>query len=238
MCHLEEGIDITIPPDSSSGVKAFDAPSPSFEPLKQGSFTGSLEKGSPVNFYNIFINPHGNGTHTETARHIAPDGPFISDTLHKSHFMARLVTADPRETADGDRVIDKSAIDWKAFDYSNLDALIVRTLPNDLSKKTKDYTGTNPCYLDAELVSFLSEQIDHLVVDLPSVDKESDGGALAAHKAFWRPESDKRYHKTITELVYVDSKVEDGLYLLEIQTLPLKLDVSPSRLVLFGLKEI
>ena len=78
--------------------------------------------------------------------------------------------------------------------------------------------------------------IEHLLIDLPSVDREEDGGLLAGHKAFWKlPAPGGREHCTITEMIYVDPSISDGLYLLNIQTPSMTLDACPSRPVLFNM---
>jgi arylformamidase len=81
--------------------------------------------------------------------------------------------------------------------------------------------------------------IDHWVVDLPSVDREEDGGALACHRAFWglssnatTPGPEARSHATITELVYVPQGAQDGTWSLSLQVSPLANDAAPSRPVL------
>jgi hypothetical protein len=76
----------------------------------------------------------------------------------------------------------------------------------------------------------------HLLLDLPSVDREEDGGALAAHKAFWQYPEMPRLEATITEMIYVDNVIADGLYLLEIQMPAMELDASPSRPYIYPLK--
>ncbi len=43
----------------------------------------------------------------------------------------------------------------------------------------------------------------HLLIDLPSVDKENDQGKLLAHKAFWDYNGEQRMDATITEFVYI-----------------------------------
>jgi subtilisin family serine protease len=35
-----------------------------FQPVETADFIGSVEAGAPVNFRDVFINPHGHGTHT------------------------------------------------------------------------------------------------------------------------------------------------------------------------------
>ena len=77
--------------------------------------------------------------------------------------------------------------------------------------------------------------MNHLLIDLPSVDKEIDGGALAAHKKFWNMHGEVRKTSTITELIYVPNSVIDGLYLLNLQIPSMELDAVPSKPVLYKL---
>lgn len=65
-------------------------------------------------------------------------------------------------------------------------ALVIRTAPNALHKRTTDYSGTNPTYLLPSLARWAVEHgVQHLLLDLPSADREEDGGHLQAHRAFW-----------------------------------------------------
>ena len=101
-------------------------------------------------------------------------------------------------------------------------------------KMNRNYSGTNPPYLLEQTARFIVDRnIDHLLVDLPSVDKESDNGALLAHKAFWDVEGNIRLHATITEFIFVPNSVEDGTYFLNLQVAPFENDASPSRPVLY-----
>lgn len=229
--------DISISIGDGQSPIAFGAPPVKIKAYEEGGFIGSLEAGSPVNFKNIQINPHGNGTHTETARHISQDAPYISELRLVPHHVSRLVTAKPKKSKDGDEIIDFSSFDWSSLDFDGINAIVIRTLPNGNDKKRINYTGTNPAYFDHELLSWLNKRVDHLLIDLPSVDKEHDGGALKGHRAFWQIEKKPDYHKTITEMVFVDSVVEDGLYLLELQVLSLESDASPSRPILYPLRK-
>ncbi|MGB1217373.1 MAG: cyclase family protein, partial [Saprospiraceae bacterium] len=77
-----------------------------------------------------------------------------------------------------------------------------------------------------------------LLIDLPSVDREEDGGALLSHKAFWNYPKKPRTDCTITELIYIPDMVEDGMYLLNIQIASFEIDVSPSKPVLYRIKDI
>jgi hypothetical protein len=78
----------------------------------------------------------------------------------------------------------------------------------------------------------------HLLLDLPSVDREEDGGRLAAHKAFWGLPEDPRPRATITELIYAPPEVADGTYLLNIQLAAFENDASPSRPILFPMEVV
>ena len=75
--------------------------------------------------------------------------------------------------------------------------------------------------------------VEHLLIDLPSVDKEKDDGQLLAHRAFWNHPDNPKRGSTITEFIYVDNKVVDGTYLLNLQVAPFHNDAAPSRPVLY-----
>lgn len=232
--NLANPIDISIPiQNTDKQVKAFHAPDVSFQPYIAGNFVGAVDAGSPVNFTNIHINPHGNGTHTECVGHITNEGQTINQTLGAYFFSARLVTIEPEKQQNGDRVISEEQVaeKWKG---GQPEAFIIRTHPNSPSKMTYDYSGTNPPYLTPEAISFLVEKdVQHLLLDLPSVDKEEDGGELASHKMFWQYPTDPRQDATITELIYVPDKARDGFYILNLQIASFELDASPSKPVLY-----
>ncbi len=65
-------------------------------------------------------------------------------------------------------------------------ALVIRTLPNEPGKRTRDYTDMTPPYLTREAAQCIVERgIEHLVVDLPSIDRTHDEGRLTAHRLFF-----------------------------------------------------
>ena len=111
---------------------------------------------------------------------------------------------------------------------------MIRTLGNGPAKLSLNYSNTNPPYLLKEAIEFLNEiGIIHLLIDMPSIDKEVDGGKLAAHHAFWKYPEDPQLHKTITEFIYVPNEVEDGTFVLNLQIGPFENDASPSKPVLY-----
>ena len=222
---VSQGHCIAIPLDHTKAQpNAFFAPLYEAEPLKADGWIGDTREGAAVNFFNLRINPHGNGTHTECVGHISKERHAIHQTLADGFFVAQLISVYPSGLENGDRVIDQ--LEWEP----GLDAIIIRTLPNHSDKQSRHYGNTNPPYLDAAVTQRMADDnIKHLLLDLPSVDREQDDGKLSAHKAFWNFEGDLRKEATITEMIFVEDDVKDGLYLLQIQIPALMLDASPSR---------
>jgi len=233
---LSQPIDLSIRLKAGlDTVNCFWAPPVEYTPVIAGSFIGSTALGGPVNFFNIRVNPHGNGTHTECVGHIAKEPYILGDCLLEHHFIAKLVSLYPRKTEEGDRVLFRDQLE-AVLAKNEVDALIIRTLPNDDLKLRTNYSGANAPYLHHEAAQYLADcGIRHLLLDLPSVDREEDGGHLLAHKAFWQYPENPRKECTITELIYVPGTVPDGYYLLNIQTANFDLDASPSRPVVFAL---
>ena len=77
--------------------------------------------------------------------------------------------------------------------------------------------------------------VKHWLCDVPSVDREDDGGHLLAHHAWWHYPEAPRTDATITELIFVPDEAADGLYLLNLQVAPIESDAAPSRPLIFPL---
>lgn len=231
---LDKPIDISIPLRAGKeNVNAWYVPPVSIEPVRMGDWIGDVNQGGSVNFKNILFNPHGNGTHTECVGHISKEEYTINQCLKKFFFMAELITVLPDETADGDKIITKQHIENCLGDKCP-EALIIRTLDNHISKINQQYSNTNPPYLHHEAAGLMDALgITHLLIDLPSVDKEKDDGKLLAHHAFWQYPHNTQLERTITELIYVPNNVFDGTYLLNIQIASFENDASPSKPLLF-----
>src|SRR5690606_11730516 len=121
------------------------------------------------------------GTHTECLGHITKDFYSINQTLKQFVFVAELISIEP-EKFEEDGIITKNQIE-QALNGRSPEALVIRTLPNSVDKKHKNYSNTNPAYLTEEAAVFIREAgVQHLLIDLPSVDKEVDEGKLVAHK--------------------------------------------------------
>ena len=99
----------------------------------------------------------------------------------------------------------------------------------------RDWSDTNPPYLEDGFAERLCQLgIDHLLIDLPSVDKEVDGGALRAHNAFFGSDTSPRSNATISELLCVPQGLQEGPGLLAMQVAPFVNDAAPSRPVWFA----
>ncbi|SHI39383.1 Putative cyclase [Hymenobacter daecheongensis DSM 21074] len=232
-------LDISLPlAPGPEQVNCFWAEPVQFDTIRVGSFVGSVALGGSTNYQRVHLTPHGNGTHTECYGHISPDpAATLNRCLRRFLFVARLVSVLPRPQPNGDLVVllaDVQPLLEAAADAP--EALILRTLPNDAAKRHRQYSGTNPTYLEPALAHYLvARSIQHLLLDLPSVDREEDDGELLAHHAFWQYPHATRTAATITELIFVPDAVLDGLYLLNLQVTSLELDASPSKPVLYAL---
>ena len=154
------------------------------------------------------------------------------------------VSQDAEQDSTKDVSQDASQGDWVVNEESligmdlNVEVLIIRTKPNDHSKVQRQYSGTNFPYLTLSAMQRIVDAgVQHLLIDLPSVDREEDGGALAAHHLFWNVPAEPNFQKTITELIYVPNEISDGDYILNLQVSNFANDAAPSRPMLFDLTE-
>lgn len=231
-------------------------------PLRIGNFVGATNQGGSCNLAQISLIPHCNGTHTETVGHIVDASVPVCEIVPQGLVLAALLTVDLVPISEsseqyhaqpqaGDQVITAQAIQattrswphpWPQFD---VDAIVIRTLPNAESKRSRVYQSDNaPAYLTTNCMRLISESsVSHLLIDLPSVDRMHDGGELSNHHLFWnvvpksrRVDSTTRRDRTITEMIFVPDDLPDGWYLLNLQTAPFVLDAAPSRPILFPIE--
>ena len=235
-------IDFSKPLDISLSLRGDDKNpiawylgAPIIQPVRDGDFIGKVSEGASVNFNNIQFNPHGHGTHTECVGHITREFHSVNDALKTFLFTAKLISLEP-ESSGEDFVISEKQI-RKYLQQNEVEALIIRTIPNYIDKRTKKYSNTNWPYLEESAAKYIREcGIKHLLVDLPSVDKEKDSGKLLAHKAFWDHPKNTRMDATITELIYIPNKIEDGNFILNLQIASFENDATPSKPVLYKLE--
>lgn len=234
---LSKPLDISISiKGNHSNVNAWYIEEPKIIPHSEGEFIGKVSEGASTNFNDIWFNPHAHGTHTECVGHITEEFHSVNQNLKQFFFLAELITIAPEKLGD-DFVISKKQLQY-AIKNSKCKALVIRTIPNLKEKLSKQYSNTNPPYLLEEAAKFLVEiGVEHLLIDLPSVDKEKDEGKLLAHNTFWNTSGQLREEATITEFIFVDNTIKDGRYMLNIQVAPFENDASPSRPVLYKIEQ-
>jgi len=237
----------------ASRVQAFGLPHPTSQPFAFGSHVLDTQKGSGVNCRTLTLTPHGNGTHTESVSHIVNDEVAVRWAAPQGLVPAAVLTvpavkfAEAGETYGATSAGDDDVISGTALTMARraasipdafLQALIIRTgrpAPTD-----GQWTSTNPPYCTEDATLLLRQwQCEHLVLDVPSIDREDDGGLTVCHHLFWEVPPGHRLdaapaRRTITEMAVVPEDVADGTYLLNLQVPPLLTDAAPSRPLLFS----
>ncbi|WP_370226479.1 cyclase family protein [Mesoflavibacter sp.] len=233
---LSKPLDISMPiRGSKDNANAWYIEEPKIEPAQIGEWTASVKEGASINFNNIQFNPHAHGTHTECVGHITEKFYSINKCLKTFFFRAEVITVAP-EKIDEDYVISKSQLKF-LLKQRKPEALVIRTMPNTKDKLSRQYSNTNWPYLTEDAAEFIKKiGVQHLLVDLPSVDKEKDDGKLLAHKAFWDVNGKIRKNATITEFIYVKNKIQDGKYILNLQIAPFENDATPSKPILYKIE--
>lgn len=251
----DRGIDLATPIDLDGGSPgAFGLPAPTKRAFEAGGFVGDTTRGGSANCFTVTLTPHGDGTHTETVGHLVDDAVPVGELVRHELVLARVVTVTPPVRGDvddtyagrsdaADRVIDLGSLSdpLTRASMQGARALVVRTAP-EADRRGHAWVGTNPPYLtDAAAEAVRDAGIVHLLLDVPSVDREDDGGGLSAHRAFFglalgqRALTGPPTRRTVTELVVVPDACADGLYLLSLSVPRLGLDAAPSRPVLYPL---
>ncbi len=240
----------------------FATPDASRRDYEADGFVGNTTRGGSCNVDVLTVIPHCNGTHTETMAHIVRGDYFIGKTLRHGPLLAQLITVecdsanDCVETYDpplapNDKIVTaerlKAILDSVDLDkqFCRPEALIIRTLPNDETKRSREYSfDSPPPFLTNNAMTLILEfQFKHLLLDLPSVDRMQDKGRLSNHCLFWSvdvetrvPKNESTWNQTISEMIYAPEALRDGLYLLDLQVCALNTDASPSRPLLFPIE--
>ncbi len=233
---LTKPLDISMPLRASKkNVNAWYIDEPTIEPVVLDGWTASVAEGASINFNNINFNPHAHGTHTECVGHITEKVHSINQNLKQFFFLAEVITVAPENFME-DYVISKKQLQF-ALGNKKREALVVRTMPNTKEKLSAQYSHTNWPYFQKEAMEYLVKKgIKHLLIDLPSVDREKDEGELLCHNIFWNTKGKLRMDATITELIYVDNKIDDGTFFLNLQIAPFENDASPSKPILYKIE--
>ena len=225
-------IDLSLALNKHDNVNCYYLDGPSFEYFKSEAFVGSLTAGGSVNCERISFYPHASSTHTECALHVLPVDFDMRSIQIPVLQMCKIFSVQPSQIGE-DSCIDMKAIE-ALNNLENFEAIVFRTLPNEADKCSENYSGNNPVYFDPEVLSYLQNLgFKHILTDLPSIDKESDEGRLAAHKNWFLVDGKAPANRTITEVIYVPNSIADGNYVLNIQVPKIETDAVPSRILVY-----
>ena len=224
--------------------------------LKIGEFYGSVKKGGPCNVDSIKATFHTCSTHTECVGHISSNKISISEIIENRLIPTTVVSVNPKQigkekyhysTSRNELVITKSSIETVCYGNNGfLDALAIRTLPNDCSKISRNYEFQGFPFFTNDAMSLIQDlQIQHLLIDTPSVDRYYDNGKLGNHRIFWgvkigdsEIDPNNCSKRTITEMIYIPESIKDGNYLLNLQVAEFLSDAAPSRPIIYPINEI
>jgi kynurenine formamidase len=222
----------------------FGAPAARSTAFRSGSFEGEVARGASCNCRSITLIPHCNGTHTESVGHLTTGFRPLHEFVPLGPIPALLLTVEVVSAADtsegslpapqmGDRLITREALlkHWPQGMQNTPRALLVCT------RASSAHADANPPYFTRQAASEMVERgIEHLVVDLPSVDRSSDEGKLTAHRIFFGLPAGAtdarlatRSHCTITELAQFPAQLRDGPCALQLQIPAFTGDAVPSR---------
>jgi kynurenine formamidase len=250
--HLNASVSLAIPLQfNGPQPNHFGAATAAAKPMQAGSWVGDTKRGGSCNVPELTLNPHCNGTHTESVSHIVNELHSINSSLRDLLVPAALISVNPVAAnqcsdhytpvlAPADQVITYETLRRALDEISNdwLAAVVVRTLPNGRDKQAARYGDNHqPPFFTREAMQYLRMRgVQHLLVDFPSLDKMHDNGHLTAHHLFWEVSEDTHgpapasaQHRTVTEMVFVPDQLRDGIYLLNLQLPAFELDVAPSR---------
>lgn len=234
-----QGIDLSIPNNfDGKHPTFFGAKSPKTKPVSSDQFIGDVEKGGGCNVPVATVDIHCSGTHTECIGHINGSGVKISDVCPREFLFAQVVSIEPVLKSDTDETYHvECEKDWVISAQSlmgqlveNVEALILRTLPNSDKKLGRNYDVKPAPFLTHEAIDLISGKgVRHILVDLPSIDRANDDGKLGNHHRFFET------GKTISELLFIPNSVSDGLGFLQIQIPNWGLDAAPSRPIFYSI---
>ena len=252
--NFSKGIDISIPINfNGDQPNTYGVEKATSRPYQDGQFIGDTRKGGPCNFETYNFTPHCNGTHTECIGHIIDERIDILSSLNDEMISSTLISITPKPTTENytpklnaeDLVITKEdlQLQLKDVNLAFLKGLIIRTLPNSESKKSRDYMKESPAFFSIDAMQYIvSLGVQHLLVDSPSVDRLLDEGNLSAHNIFWETKgkefNPKTKNKTITEMIFAFENIKDGNYLLNLQIPAFVSDAAPSRPILYKVNDL
>ena len=236
----DNGIDLSIRNDFSGRAPTFyGSEQPRYKALRSGNFVGDIKKGGSCNVPIVTLDIHCTGTHTESISHVIDSEVKITDVCPNGMIPTYLVSVELCEANETNESYHSDIVNDKLITKKELQknipescsGLIIRTIPNDDSKKTRDYHLKPAPFFTNDAIDHINELgVKHLLVDIPSLDKANDGGQLGNHKKFFKQ------GKTISELLFIPNDLKDGFGFLQIQIPNWGLDAAPSRPIFYSIK--
>lgn len=247
---FDRGCPIAIPLDPHGAQPAFYTTRPAnARPLRVGTYHGSVAAGGSCNAETIELTPHCHGTHTECLGHLLPERQAVQDSIYSGPVIARLVSLNPGPgptRKDPDR-FSRAALEDALGDFRAppVEALVVRTLPNDPARRFRDYLSAPdyPVFGPQAMRWLTGLPLKHLLVDTPSLDPPEDP-RLLNHRSWWGIGEEAASsaidpaQRSVTEMIFVPDSVPDGLYWLHLELSPVLGDATPSRPVLYPVVKV
>ena len=205
----DEVHDLSIPLSfADEQLECFGAPPAREQALEAASFVGDVRRGGSCNCSTYTLTTHCNGTHTECVGHITAERLSVRELCTELFSVALLISVKPVPAAassesttpppkSGDFLITRAALETAVRMLDSQlaatgsarpeppraatlqRALVIRTIPNDASKRIRRYSEQPAPYFSAEAMQWIVTQgIEHLVVDLPSLDRADYGDRL------------------------------------------------------------
>ncbi len=226
---LDQGMDMGFPVGRDGLSLAFSLPAARFETVQVGPFVGEVVRGGSCNVETLHLTPHGNGTHTECYGHVSRRRLFITDLATEWMFPA---VAAAVEKAPGEAItLDDLSEDARALLEAELTRGLILHVHN-LPRLPFDFSGYDAPYLSASLAEWLSERVQHLLTNLPSLDRASSK-TLPAHHAFLGKDP---LHHTATELLRIPAHLGEGLYWTVLMVPAIATDAVPSRPLIYPME--
>jgi kynurenine formamidase len=254
---LDRGVSLAIAVDfAGPGPRHFGAAGPTATPFVVGSFSGSVATGASANCSTITLTPHCQMTHTESVAHLTRESGDTWRIVPRGLLPAVVVSISPepaRESSEStdpqpwgtDTLITRRRLRaaWPMGRMVDPVAAVIRTMPNDAAKRSRDYSELVPPYLTREAVEWLVEKrIEHLVLDVPSLDRTHDDGHMVGHRLFFGLPAGSnargdaaRSRATITELAFIPDEVADGPCILQLAVPAIGGDAVPCQPIVYPL---
>lgn len=205
--------------DTIQTPQAFYLPTFQYKPVEIGDFVGDLAQGGSCNVRTVSFTPH-NLTHLEVSSHVLEGGNKLTD-LSPSDLQGEVYLIDLSKEDFDDVYIQPKHIQAQINQLPKDAQLVGIKTKYSLMTPNFEFSGTDPLCLHPDTTSYLRQELPELralILDLPSVDREDDGGLLAAHKNFFTLA--KNY---VVELAYFDT-LKEGYYYCVLTPYPVELD--------------